>query len=57
MQNCHGLSVKEPKFSFVRSNKVAAASKPTTVGRKPMKMLCTTGVFIYFIKNFAIVCF
>lgn len=50
MQNCHGLSEKEPKFSFVRSNKVAAASKPTTVGRKPMKMLCTIGVFIYFIN-------
>lgn len=50
MQNCHRFTVGEPKFSLFRSMIVADASRPTTAGRRPVKMLCTTCVFMYFIN-------
>ena len=40
----------DEKFSFVISSKAAAASNPTTAGRKPINTLCTVGVCIYFIN-------
>ena len=38
------------KFSLLQSNRVAAASNPTTAGRRPVNMDCTNGVFIYFMN-------
>ena len=34
------------------SNRAAAANRPTTAGRRPLKMLFTVGVFMYFILHF-----
>ena len=50
MENCHGFSAHEEKFSLSMSISVAAASKPTTPGRSPKKMCWTTGVFMYFMN-------
>ena len=50
IQKCHGLMSGDEKFSFVISSKAAAASNPTTAGRKPINTLCTVGVCIYFIN-------
>ena len=50
MKNCQGFSKGVEKFSLLQSRRVAAASRPTTAGRKPVKTDCTNGVFIYFIN-------
>ena len=50
MQNCHRFSLGVEKLSGVISNRVAAASKPTTAGRNPVKIDCTVWVCIYFIN-------
>ena len=49
-KNCQASSLGVEKFSEVHSNKVAAANNPTTAGRKPLKMLSTGRVCIYFIN-------
>lgn len=48
MQNCHMFTLGKEKFSALQSSRVAAAKSPTTTGRKPIKMDCTVGVFMYF---------
>ena len=48
IQNCHGFTFGVEKFSSFISKSVAAASRPTTTGRKAVKMFCTSGVSIYF---------
>ena len=48
--NCQGLISGEEKFSTSQSRSVAAARRPTTAGRRPMKTLWTAGVRIYFIN-------
>ena len=50
IQNCHGLVLGVEKFSGVINISVAAASKPTTAGRNPVKTLFTNGVFMYFMN-------
>ena len=47
IQNCQGLILGAEKFSVLHNNKVAAANRPTTTGRRPAKTDCTTGVFRY----------
>ena len=47
MKNCQTLTVGAEKFSLLHNSKVAAASRPTTTGRRPAKTDCTTGVFMY----------
>jgi hypothetical protein len=42
------------KFSPLQSISVAAASNPTTAGRKPSNTFRTTSVLIYFINIFDI---
>lgn len=37
IQNCQAFSLGVEKLSLVQSNRVAAANKPTTAGRKPEK--------------------
>ena len=54
IQNCQGDSDGVEKFSGVINNKQAAASKPTTAGRKPVNTCSTMGWFLYCIKNFDI---
>ncbi len=51
MKNCQGLTAIEPKFSASHNSSVAAASKPTTAGRSPVKMACTSDVRMYFRKS------
>lgn len=43
---CHVSSDGEEKFSSLQSSSVAAASSPTTAGRKPLNTLCTNGDFM-----------
>ena len=43
MKNCQTLTVGVEKFSLLHNSKVAAASRPTTTGRRPAKTDCTTG--------------
>ena len=43
MENCQAFSLGVEKFSFVQSNKVAAANNPTTAGRSPLN---SSGVHI-----------
>ena len=50
IQNCQGFSEGVEKFSLLQSNRVAAANKPTTAGRRPLNTDCTSGVFMYFIN-------
>ena len=50
MQNCHGSSLGVLKFSRVHNNKVAAASRPTTAGRRPRNTDVTVGVCMYFMN-------
>ena len=50
MKNCQGFSVGVEKFSLLQRRRVAAANSPTTAGRRPLKIDCTRGVFIYFIN-------
>lgn len=50
IQNCHASSDGVEKFSALQRRSVAASNSPTTAGRSPVKMLCTTGVFIYFMN-------
>src|SRR5574344_1866661 len=50
IQNCQGFVVGEEKFSLFINSNAAAASKPTTAGLNPVKMLCTNGVCIYFMN-------
>ena len=50
MQNCQGFSIGVEKFSLLQSSNVAAASNPTTAGRRPVNIDCTSGVFMYFIN-------
>ena len=50
IQNCHGFSIIEPKFSSFMSSRVAAPSNPTTAGRSPLKTFCTGSVFMYFMN-------
>ena len=50
IQKRQGLILTAEKFSTLHNNKLAAASNPTTTGRRPPKTACTIGVFIYF-KN------
>ena len=38
------------KFSCVHNNRVAAASRPTTAGRRAVKTLVTVRVCIYFMN-------
>ena len=49
MEKRQGLSGVE-KFSPLQSSRVAAANKPTTAGRRPVKTSCTARVFMYFIN-------
>ena len=50
IKNCQGFVVGVEKFSALQSNRVAAAKRPTTAGRKPVNTDCTRWVFIYFIN-------
>ena len=50
MPNVQGVSVGEPKLSVVHSMRVAAASSPTTAGRRALKIDFMKLVSIYF-KN------
>ena len=45
MPNLYGDWDGELKLSSLHSIRVAAASSPTTAGRKPLKMFCTNGDF------------
>ena len=47
IKNCHGFSWGVEKFSAVHSNRVAAASRPTTAGRRPVKTEVTLRVCMY----------
>ena len=48
MQKCHRLMSGDEKFSLLQSSNVAAASKPTTTGRRPENIDCTIGEFMCF---------
>ena len=50
MQNCQRFSFGVLKLSRVHNNNVAAANKPTTVGRKALNTLSTVRVCIYFMN-------
>ena len=50
-ENCQGFSIGVEKLSGVMSSSVAAASKPTTAGRKPLNTDCTRCVCMYFMKS------
>ena len=50
IQNCQGFSIGVEKFSLLQSSNVAAARRPTTAGRRPVKTDCTNGVFMYFMN-------
>ena len=50
MKNCQGLTSGVEKLSPLQSIRVAAASKPTTAGCRPLKTDFTTGVSIYFMN-------
>ena len=39
IQNCHGFSLIDEKFSLFISKSVAARRSPTTAGRSPVKTL------------------
>ena len=53
-QKRQGFSAIELKFSlFIKSN-AAAASRPTTAGRKPLKTFSTDEWLRYFIRNLLI---
>ena len=41
IQKCQGFTEGSEKLSGVISNRAAAASRPTTAGRKPMNTHCT----------------
>ena len=43
IQNCQGESDGVEKFSDVISNRQAAAKRPTTAGRRPVKTCSTEG--------------
>lgn len=55
IQNCHIFSLGAEKFSLLHSNRVAAASRPTTAGRRPLKTDCTAGVFMYLMNILAMI--
>ena len=48
--NCHQSVVGVEKLSAVHNNKVAAASSPTTAGRRPWKTLSTLWWYMYFMN-------
>ena len=50
-ENCQRFTVGVEKLSGVMSSSVAAASKPTTAGRKPLNTDCTRCVCMYFMKS------
>ena len=50
-QKRQGFSLIELKFSLFIKSKAAAASKPTTAGRKVLKTFSTEGWLRYFIRN------
>ena len=47
IQNCQAFSEGEEKFSLVQRSSVAAANRPTTAGRNPMKTDWTVLVRMY----------
>ena len=55
IQNCHGDSEGVEKFSGVISNRQAAANRPTTAGRSPVKTCSTAGWCLNCIRNFEII--
>lgn len=50
MQNCQRFSVGVLKLSRAHNNNVAAANRPTTVGRSALNTLSTVLVCIYFMN-------
>ena len=50
MQNCQGSAEGVEKLSGVINNRVAAASRPTTAGRKPRKTDSTAWWCMYFMN-------